>query len=632
MPQRDAVQYVIYADTIERGDFELISAVESSGSDRLDIANFEVILEHLENFDPFEWLNMEIEVLRDTEVVHWGKVTQLPILINPRGETLQVTSRTELYHLGGKVDGYYVWNPLASAGNEVVHVDGDLVFNPLIDGLIYGNRNDTKVNPASRPLFLDPESVRTAASQTLQGATVASWSLAQAVEYLLWSLNDETYVANVSAVNLAAVFNDANAVIRDVRISRGTYLAEALDQLIMPLGYQQRVSRTASGVRTYAFWKRGAGGTLRTVKHQAWGSTLNLAQQNTETAGITFDVSSVGNQINVLGGFGEYELTVELLRAWPAADDPSAGINDELSTDHPDFDDVRNVLRKWVLNEAGDYIGLRTEIDGVFTSDLRTALSGAGISGEFIPRRRRMLPTLTLDDDGTPIGKIDGVEIEYSNVSGSPDWQPLSSLSNGAGCSILQREAGIYFAAERLPDEFLIDPANLRIRATFTLQNDLRLTGWATREVDSPNADIVPVVISAPDRFRFRARSSSLSKYGGGALPSLAVNDTTAIANFAAYARDTWDLMKCGGTIQLEGLDHEYLVGDRIQKIAGKEVFFEAKPGSGIYPQIVAIERNVTQQVMTLHLEHFRDPLTLPLPSRGTSKRFAPQNFRGRTI
>ncbi|MGD9632198.1 MAG: hypothetical protein AB7G28_20635 [Pirellulales bacterium] len=629
MPSRASTDYAVYLDGVSAPAHKVISMAESAGSERLDVATLEVNISTLDNFAASDYMNVEIEIVDGTEVVHWGKVTQVPIVIQPKGETLQVTSRTELYHLGGKIDGYYVWDPIAGA---IQHVDGELIFNPLIDGLVYGNRNATLttngVSPG-RPIFLDPESVRTTAAQSFQGAVLGSWDLAQAVEFLLWSLNDETYVANVSAANLADVFDDPNAVIRDVRIPRGTYLAEALDLLIVPLGYQWRVSRTALGSRTYAFWKRGAGGTLRTVKHQAWGSDLDLDEQNTETAGVTFDISSLANQITILGGFGEYEMTVELLRAWPAADDPVAGIADELAKDNPDFDNKRNVLRKWVLNEAGDYIGLRTEIDGLFTSDLRAALTSAGILHEFVGRRRRLLPTLTLDGDGAPIGRISGVEVEYANEGGgSPTWLPVDLLD--VGCSLLEKEAGVYFDSNRLPEEFLFNPADLRIRATFTLQNDLRLTGYADRQVDSPNEDVVPVVVSAPDRFRYRDRS--LSKYDGGALPSLTVNDTTAIANFAAYVRDKWDVMRCGGAIQLEGLDHTYLVGDRVEKIEGKEISFEAKAASGIYPQIVAIERNVTQQVMVLHLDHFRDPLTLPTPSRGTSKRFAPQNFKGRTI
>lgn len=708
MPARDSVDYNVYIDGVLAPAHKLVTTAESAGADRLDVATLDVNISTLDGLSPASYLNKEIEIQRivgvSEEIVHWGKVTQLPMLINPRGETLQVVSRTELYHIGGKIDGYYVYDPITTSARRV---DGDLVFNPLIDGLVYGNLNDTQTTAGGDPVFLDPESVRSAAAVTLQGANITNWTLAEAVYYLIWSLNtDETYVDNESLVNLQAIFDDPNAVIRDVRLPRGLYLAQALDQLLTPLGYQWRVNRPELGSRNLAFWKRGAGGTLRTVKHQVWGSTLNLANQNTETAGITFDISSLGNQVTVLGGFGEYELTVELLRAWPTADDPSAGIADGLCKDDENFADNVNVLRKWVLNEAGDYIGLRPEIDGVFTSDLRDALVDAGLATFFVPRRRRMMPTLRLDDDGNPIGRIQGVEVEYSNDE-TENWLPVDLLD--CGCTLLEREAGVYFDANRLPEEFLFMPANLRIRATFTLQSDFRLTGVGLKLANSPNEDVVPVVVSAPDRFRSRAILQGLSKYavgpanqdvdgasnaspivitadghglvtgdtvwiydvggnlaanglwvitrinsntfslngsvgsgnytaggtivfgGGAVLPSLRAADQAAIVPFAVYARNTWDLMRSGGTVQLEGLDHEYEVGDRVQKIAGKEISFEGKTSSGVYPQIVAIERNVTQQVMTLHLEHFRDPLLLPTPSRGTSSRFAPQSFRGRT-
>lgn len=636
MPQRPSVDYKVYVDGVHAPFHKVVSMVESAGSERLDVATIEINGDGFDDFSPTGYQNKEIgiERVQTGEIVHWGKSTLVPTVLTPKGETIHVVSRTELYHLGGRVNGYYVWDPLQA---EPVLVDGELVFNPLIDGLIYGNLNDSKTTNGDSPgnlLLLDPESVRTAAARTLQDADVDTWVLAGAVHYLLWSLNSaETYVTNLSLVALAAIFTDPDAEIRDVLIPRGTYLGQALDLLLEPLGYRWKVKRTALGAREFAFWKRGSGGSLVTVTHQRNGEELDVALTNVETAGLTFDISTLANEVTVKGGFGEYEVTAELARAWAAADDPTAGAGDELSQDHPAFDTLRNVLRKWVLNEAGDYIGLRTEIDGVFTSAFRALLASEGFLDPnlLVPRRRRLLPTLTLDTDGTPIGKVDGVEVEYSNVAGDPDWKLIDGLQTG--CSLLQREGGVYFNCNRLPEEFLTSPANLRIRATFTLQVDLRLRGYAAKAVDSPNEDIVPLVVSVPDRFRLRVRDDlTLSKYAGSGAPSLEVDDLAAANDFAEYVRAAWDLMKVGGTIQIEGLDSEYAVGDRVEKIAEKDMSFEAKAASGMYPQIVAIERNVSTQTMVLHLEQFRDPLQLPSPTRGTRQRFAPWNTGRRVL
>jgi hypothetical protein len=420
-------------------------------------------------------------------------------------------------------------------------------------------------------------------------------------------------------------------------LQRGLYLGQCLDQLLEPLGYRWRVRRRVleageiaevavgqltpnANRRYFEFFKKGSSGTVVTVDHQRYGATLNAGGErtNVEVSGVQFNTAGLANDVMVRGGFGEYEITVELLRSWPTADDPAAGVGDEYDKEHADFDDVRNVMRKWVLNEAGDYIALRAEIDGIFTSTLRSSLNSLGILNHFIARRREFIPTLTLSDDGEPIGKTRGVEIEWSNDGGST-WNPTENMT----CQLLEHECGVYFDGPKLPEEFLTDPADTRVRVTATIQSDYRLSGYAPRLGTSPQDDVVPLVLDLPDRFRYRLRHSSLSKYGGGATPSLAVNDSTGIQDFAEYSRDVWDLMDVGGAIQLEGLDNGYDVGMRVSGIQYKNVSFEARAGSGEYPQIVAIERNVNQQVTTLHLERQRDPLATPRLPRQQRRAFA---------
>lgn len=635
MPQRDSVAYNVFVDgVISPLELQPMLLKESAGSQRLDIATLEWRGAILEDLNPASYLNLEIEIQEaDTaRVVHWGKVTQLPTLISGEsGETLELVSKTELYHLGDQVDGFLVWDPLAS---DTTFIDGDVVFNPMIDGVILGNLNDTHVTSAGCLLFLDPESVRTAAAQSLQGANTIHWSLSQAVFYLLWSLNTpQTNIANPVIGTLNAIFNDPTALVQEVRIPRGHYLPQALDILLEPLGYRWREKRTGMGARVYDFWKKGTGGALKSVFHQRLGNTLanprDLNQTNVETSGITFDISNLANEITVRGGFEEYEVTVELARGWLATADPTLESSaDQFIIDgNANFQTVRDVMRKWVLNEAGDYIGTRTEIDGVFTTVFRGQLNSLGLLHHFIPRRRKLLPTLSLKPandtsvhDLVPIGNLSGVEVEYSNTA-SPDWKSIHGLKGGE-CALLEQEAGIYFGGDKLPDEFFEDIANLRVRVTATIQGDFRLTGEVARQATSPNADVVPLTLDLPDRFRYRIRHSSLSKYGGGAVPSTAVNDTTLIQNFATSVRNAFDLMEVSGPIQLEGLDHTYEVSDRIEKIYGKNISFLCRTSSGAYPQVVAIERNIEQQLTILHLEHERDAIQLPPAPRGNSPRF----------
>jgi hypothetical protein len=145
MPQRSSVFFSVYIDgVLSTTTYQPISIVESAGAQRIDHATIEMVNAAFEDLDVSALVNREVEIVRlsNGQVVHWGKITQLPTLLSGEsGETLELVSRAELYLLGSQVDGCLVWDPVASAATAI---DAELVFNPMIDGVIYGNLNDTK--------------------------------------------------------------------------------------------------------------------------------------------------------------------------------------------------------------------------------------------------------------------------------------------------------------------------------------------------------------------------------------------------------------------------------------------------------------------------------------------------------
>lgn len=629
MPSRPSLPLAVYRNTVLDEDLEIIDMSESAGVERLDCATLHYPTHTLEGRAFHSQItNDEIEIIRtDTEEsLHWGKVGIVPPVLNTSGEALIIKSRTEKYHLGNRLQGYWVWNPMRVDDDlepdpGPVLVLRDLVFNPIIDGRTYGNLNDTYGSEGSslagHPLIIDPESVRTAAGRTLQGANSKAWPLSSAVWYLMTTLNPaETYVTNPLLATIASAVDDDNDLVLNVQIPIGTYLADALDLLLNPMGYRWRVKRTALGARTFEVYGRNAG-SLVAVRHQALGTSLNTDAQNVEAAGLTFDITNLFNEVSVIGGPLSYEVTVELARAWPAAQDE---LDDALLAKTAEgFESVKNAYRKWVLNEAGDYIGLRTELDGVFTSEFRSNMEtaySAIIWNDLTPMRRKLLPTLTLSDDNTPIGTVQGIEVEYHNSeydSEHPErgaeWLPIGNW----GARVLEHECGIYFDGEFPPLEELTGAtsrAGIRIRVTATIATDEAVKDTAERQSDSPNENVVPFVMDARSKFRYQI-IAPFSKYDSTDRPSLAANDQTALVDFAANVRAIWDLMDVGGALQLEGLDANdtgtpYDLGQRVTGILGKNIDFEAKADSDEYPQIVGIDRNVQQQTMTLHLQRIK--------------------------
>lgn len=615
---------------------------ESAGIERLDTAH--LLYKNL-NLEGREFhsqiMGEEIEVIRtDTnEVLHWGKVQVVPAQLGPDGESLMIVSRTEKFHLGERVNGYWVWNPIqpTTGGDDPVGgptlINRDLVFNPIIDGKVCGNLNSVRTSEQDEedeeigfPLFLDPESMRTTAAKNVQGygltgsVSAINWPLSKCIHYLLQTLNAaEACVTNPTLATIAAACDDSGDLVINTQIPRGTYLAEALDMLLEPLGYRWKVVRTALGSRVYQFFNRTAG-TAVWVRHQAIGSVYDSGLTNVEVSGITFDVSNLANQVDIVGGPYAYEVTVELARGWPTAQDNLDEV--QLNKTDENFAATKDVWRRWVLNEAGDYIGVRSEIDGIFTDAFRAALQdeyGDTIWDEFVPRRRKFEPTLTLKSDGTPIGEHgSGIEIEVRNANydaenpeQAPEWLPIG----GWGVQVLEHECGIYFDGDMPPlakwEELTgATREDMRLRVTATIVADKRLEARAVKQEDSPNPEVVPLLIDAPTKFRHQERSP-LSKYHGTDRPSLEAIDTAAIGDFSERVREIWDLMDVGGPIQLDGLDAAddgttYQVGQRVKGILGKNLSFEAKDDSEEYPQIVAIERNVMNQSMVLHLQRLK--------------------------
>jgi hypothetical protein len=367
-----------------------------------------------------------------------------------------------------------------------------------------------------------------------------------------------------------------------------------------------RITRSL-GSRTLTFFKRATGGTAVTIKHQVFGATLDIANTNAESTNVRFDAARVTNQMTVRGGFKQYEFTAELARGWDEADD--AYTIHELKRSDANFANRKDVFRKWVLNEAGDYIGLRSEITAPFVPTWYGDSDADALIAQLTPlRRRRLLPTLTLADDETPIGNISGVEVEWYNEA-EAEWQPIPNW----GCELLEHECGIYFASEELPEEF-VRPSDLKFRVTATIQSDFAIGYTAPFDVNSPLQDLREAVVYVPDRYQFR-QVSPLSKYDSdvnGMTPtrnSLKVDDLVAMTAYADEQKLIWDLLDIGGKVVLEGVDHQsYDVGDRVTKIAGVEVSFEAKTGTARYPQIMAIERNIPSQQTVLHLQRLSPP------------------------
>ena len=589
-----------------------------TGGGRLDTcALTSAIVETLADLQVLSQNDTEIEVVdvSNNLVLHWGKLTLVALTIG-RDERRTFVSRVEPCHFGDLTRGMWEWNPHTGRPQR----RGEpIVFNPRIDGVIRPNRSLRSGLPDNACVFIDHESVRTAAALTVQNAPEPEyWTLAEAVHHLCWTLNaDQRYIRNPTRDELEAVFDDQGDLVKHHELRNGMHLSLALDMLLESFGFTWRLELPSRGVRKIVCLRRGAAtpGNHVTVDLQPAGQTLDLNQTNAEETELEFAIGNLANRITVLGGYKVFEGTFELVRPWPEslheAEDSELANG---STDWETTPELARAHRDWVLDEAGDYVGLRPEITAPY--DLSTLFGTPTVY-----RRRRFLPCVTLGADGAPIGDVSGITVEYSTDDGT-EWIKVQRMRDDdqheefLSVHVLEQECGIRFEGNLPPGVLRFAEADqVRVRVTAAIVSDERLESTQGPGISSPLADTAAALVDAADRFQFRAIDSSSIYYTPvqiGALESSECDDTTAVQNMALDLLRAWDMADVGGRVVIEGLDRlHYQPGQVVTRIAGREISLNARLLSAHeprYPQIVGVQWRPQDQKVVLTLATFRDP------------------------
>jgi hypothetical protein len=539
------------------------------------------------------------------QVLHVGKVDVTSIAIG-ENETLTFTSRVEPFHFGLLMDGINVWEPLSG---QVVTIQEECVFNPEIDNAIFANQSGQLRLLGLAPVMLDPESTRTSQAQTVQGDTTQFWTLQTAVAYLCWSLNpNQLFIHNPSLISILLL---PQWRLQNFKLDRGQFLCDYLDDLLPRFGLSWYLD-LSSGVPTIAFFVHGVG-TPNTAYLGPPGAFFS--GDNALDTDLHYDCGNTRNKGLVVGDWHYVESTFVLQKGWPQALDTTAETS--LSKDSAGFNSIanpyRDVWRKWVLNEAGDYVGTRAEITKPY--DLGT-LVGHPIA----PRRRRLLPCIALDDDGAPFGRYAGVFIEFS-TDGGGTWSSIETLEDRT-CVVLDRECGIRFDGLFPPPELrrATTAAKAQVRITATVRDDLRLQTTVGPDAASPLLDVAPFHVDASAHFHWREILPSSQLYQhvqSGEIKADTANDLQPLTDYATWLQQTFDLGDVSGSIVVEGLDTvgtggAYDLGQLLTGIAGRNINFNAQSaasGQGRFPQIVGIAYDFQRQVRRLTIETFRDPV-----------------------
>jgi hypothetical protein len=256
------------------------------------------------------------------------------------------------------------------------------------------------------------------------------------------------------------------------------------------------------------FYKEGAGRIVE-LNYQRAGEQLSISKTNVAALSSRRNLWPVTHKYIGQGDFKAYEATFELVKAWDPADEDTDYDKYSPST-NTDFHKVKDVYRKWCLNEAGDYSGAPYNQGDAFD------FSKIFESSNFACRRRRFWPAFTTDKQGRSFGYY----LQISLDNGLHWWQYLYAFNN------LLDECGVWLSSDQLDANTWIAALNgvLKFRITASVVSDERLSCVVA---DGPVGSAAPVVehlITLPRQFKYR-KVSGRSIYANPGVDSLGVPD-----------------------------------------------------------------------------------------------------------
>jgi hypothetical protein len=535
--------------------------------------------------------------------------------VQMQGDSLSAQIQLRPYHFGGPLTGTFILSAPAFVDNPSTAegwLRDDIVFNPIIDGRLLGNRSDITIPAsvsASRTAyyFTHPEALDSTLAMTQTNETRNLWTMRQALAYLLWDLawdyghsNRARFVDTPDAAGITLV-NDSLVTgpqVRDLRIPIGTYLPQALDLLLIPLGYNWYVDYDRATKPIIKIFQIGTG-TQKELKLQAVGATLNLANSNCNQFSVENAIADSFNEVLIFGDYDRREVTVPLFAGWDELKD-----NIDAWTVQKDGDQYTNnedVWRLWIANEGADLDITPTNprpggtVKIPYFGTLSGAVTGYTSGSVFnVPqaiRHRVMEPPITGAKD-ISTGRIQPLPhlLEYSTDSGAT-WKPAEP---DWSFQLLPDQIGVLFDGHEIPSELYEAKAAARLRLTGTIASDHRIADIATQvTADCVNAREFLQVLVQPDKYRKVTRQTTgpfATRYDATNYPhSFTVDDTSLISVQAEALRNQNHFADVSCEFRLPGWHTEYKIGDLITKIAGREISLNAAPAGASQNRYVQI-------------------------------------------
>ncbi|OHB67541.1 MAG: hypothetical protein A2Y77_12570 [Planctomycetes bacterium RBG_13_62_9] len=464
-----------------------------------------------------------------------GRIEAIETRLDSDGERVEVIAKDFSAFL--RRITIYGRRVLQSDGSTVLLSGFDTIFNPLGEG-----------NASSESVTLDGR-IRTVFSASANGAR--GWSCADAINYLLCEYLPSGLLRWPSMEQLLALTE--STPLRDLDLT-GLSLLDALHQCCEQAGIEfQFVPRLAETgpSQAIAFSGRGQGRTVE-LNCQQQGESLSLSRTSVGALHSVKNFHPVTHRYIGQGDFKTYEATFDLVKAWdPALEDTDYG-RFSAST-NPEFHNVKDVYRKWCLNEAGD--------DSGHPDDQGPAYDFSRIfeHADYVQHRRRFWPALSTNAQGRPLGYF----LQASFDDGLHWWQYRHAFNN------LMDECGVWLSSDELDMDTWVAALkdSLRFRITACVMSDERLTAIIA---DGPVGSTIPVVdhvLTLPRQFRYRkvsAQSVLAPSSGSGLGRPDDADDSAALHQFVRQSAILSPAVMETTEVQTPSLLLHFEPGDRV--------------------------------------------------------------------
>jgi len=378
-------------------------------------------------------------------------------------------------------------------GQQVRDIDGRTVF---IDGA------QTVFNEAGRPNASSDEiehkgnTVRLFTANTSQAKF---WNCADVIRYLLCEYVSAGQLSSPEHERLQAIAGDE--LVRELDVT-GRSLLDAIElcceQAGLEFKFVPRLNENGSA-QAIVFYRKGTGRTVELNLQQS-GERISISKTNIWKTTGRRNFWPVTHRYKGEGDFKVFEATFELVKGWHWQDEDTDYEKFSPAT-NPEFHKVRDVWRKWCLNETGEYT------NPPFINSSAFDFSQVFGTDKFIHRRRRFWPALSCDSQGRSLGYF----LEYS-IDDRVQWRQYPYAYEN-----LLDECGIWLSSSRLDIETWIAALKgvLWFRITASVISDERLSCEVADGLVGSAAPVVEHIIEAANKFKFR-KVTGKSKFADG--------------------------------------------------------------------------------------------------------------------